>query len=129
MAAIDFRKAFDYIKREKLIEALKTYKVDSKIIDCIQKIYTGDKTIITLNEGSKAEIEITNGIRQGCTGSTTLYKIVTYMILDELENTQQHLGRWWPSGLRSEREIGPMSMHGFEPHQYHFETLCHSPSG
>lgn len=30
-------------------------------------------------------IDIQSGIRQGCTGSTILFKIVTYQIMEELE--------------------------------------------
>ena len=33
----------------------------------------------------RKKIEITTGIRQGCTGSTILFKIVTYMIMAELD--------------------------------------------
>ena len=29
-------------------------------------------------------IDITSGIRQGCTGSTTLFKVITYMIINEI---------------------------------------------
>ena len=32
-------------------------------------------------------INITSGIRQGCTGSTTLFKLITYMIAKELHST------------------------------------------
>ena len=33
----------------------------------------------------RREIEITSKIKQGCTGSTILFKIVTYMIMAELD--------------------------------------------
>ena len=48
-------------------------------------IYTGDKTNIDLGEGLEQEIEITSGIRQGCTGSTTLFKLVTLLIIRKIE--------------------------------------------
>ena len=88
VAAVDFRKAYDYIKREKLIEALKEYKIEPNIIECIKEIYTRDKTEITWSEGKNFEIKIQNGIRQGCTGSTTLFKLITYLIIKELEKTK-----------------------------------------
>ena len=83
--SIDFQKAYDSIKREKLISILKDYKINSDIINVISKIYEGDRT--TINKGHKTETEIivTSGIRQGCTGSTTLFKLITYDIIKKLE--------------------------------------------
>ena len=85
VASIDFKKAFDSVKRESLIEALKYYKIHYKIIDSIVDMYTGDKTIIDLGGGLEQEMEITSGIKQGCTGSTTLFKLVTYQIIQSIQ--------------------------------------------
>ena len=51
MASIDFKKAFDSIKRETLIEVLKQYEVHHNIIDSISDIYVDDKTVLDLGEG------------------------------------------------------------------------------
>ena len=61
------------------------YKIDSKIIQCIKEIYSKDITKIKLHQEKEIQINITNGIRQGCTGSTTLFKLITHMILDKLQ--------------------------------------------
>ena len=84
VTSIDFRKAFDSIKRETLIEVMKEYKINPFIIDSIAKIYVGDKTILDLGEGLEQEVEVTSGIRKGCTGSTTLSKLITYMIIKKI---------------------------------------------
>ena len=63
-----------------MIDALKLYKIDQKIIDATAQIYDGDSTTIRLNGRTEAIIEVTSGIRQGCNGSTTSFKIVTYVI-------------------------------------------------
>ena len=55
-----------------------------KIIDAIANIYRNDYTEVQFGV-IRREIEITSGIRQGCTGSTILFKIVTYMIMAELD--------------------------------------------
>ena len=70
VAAIDFKKAYDYIKRDQLIQVMMDYKIDSKIIECITGIYSNDKTRIRVNNEKEIDVNITNGIRQGCTGST-----------------------------------------------------------
>ena len=48
--AIDFTKAFDSIKREKMIEVMKKYKIHWQIIDAVANIYSGDSTEINFWE-------------------------------------------------------------------------------
>ena len=88
VTAIDFAKAFDSVKRTKLIEMLKKYKVHPNIINSIVEIYREDSTKIKLNKNTEEVINITSGIRQGCTGSTTLFKLITYEIAKELMATR-----------------------------------------
>ena len=38
ITALDFKKAFDSVKRKELIETLIRYKIDPKIIDIVEKI-------------------------------------------------------------------------------------------
>ena len=82
--ALDFKKAFDSVNRIKLIEALIEYRVHPKIIDLIARLYSDDKTVLNLGE-MKKEIRVNSGIKQGCPLSTTLFKLVTFMIIRELE--------------------------------------------
>ena len=84
VTCLDYSKAFDSIRRGKIIEALIHYKIHCKIIDAIANIYRNDYTEVQFGE-IRREIEITSGIRQGCTGSTIIFKIVTYMIMAELD--------------------------------------------
>ena len=85
VTSIDFKKAFDSVKRDVLIEVMKKYKINPKIMDTIANIYRGDKTNIDLGEGLEQEMEITSGIRQGCTGSTSLFKLITLVIMKKIE--------------------------------------------
>ena len=68
---IDFKKAYDSVDRKELIEVLIKYKVNPNIIEIIVQIYAADKTIINLGK-LKETIEVTCGIRQGCSISTLL---------------------------------------------------------
>ena len=83
ITCIDYSKAFDSIKRDTIIEALMHYRIHLKIIDTIAKIYQNDFSEIQIGE-LKKNINITSGRRQGCTGSTMLFKLITYMIISEL---------------------------------------------
>ena len=51
--AIDFKKAYDSIKRETMIQILKELRIDSKIIDFIVRIYREDSTKIQLERKKK----------------------------------------------------------------------------
>ena len=82
--ALDFKKAFDSIDRRKLIEALIEYRINPYIIDLIAKIYSNDKTKICIGE-EEIEIDINTGVKQGCTASTVLFKIITYIIMSKVE--------------------------------------------
>ena len=56
-----------------------------KIINIIAQIYQGDKTFINYGNVKDAIINITSGIRQGCTGSTSLFKLITFKIIERME--------------------------------------------
>ena len=85
LVSIDFKKAFDSIDRAKLIETLIKYKIHPDIIDAIAQVYKGDYTFLDFEDNSREKIEITSGIRQGCPISATLFKLVTYEIMNKLE--------------------------------------------
>ena len=83
LAFIDFKKAYDSIDRRRLIEVMIKFKINPQIIDIIVQMYEGDKTTISLGKMEET-IEVTGGIRQGCSISTLLFKMVTFTIIEEL---------------------------------------------
>ena len=64
------------------------YKIHPKLIDSLAEIYTNNKTKMFINNKEICEIEITNGIRQGCNGSTTIFLMLTYYIIEKLNISQ-----------------------------------------
>ena len=87
VTAIDYSKAFDSIDRSSMIEAMKNYKLCPEIINNIAEIYNDDITQVEWRKGINEPFKITNGIRQGCTASSVLFKILTYKIIDTIEET------------------------------------------
>ena len=72
-----------------MVLILKEIRIGSKIIDFIVIIYREDRTKIQLEKNKKKiEKEITSGIRQGCTASTVLFKLITYKIIEEMRKTE-----------------------------------------
>merc|ERR1712033_49773 len=88
LAFIDFKKAYDSIDRKKLIEVLIDYKINPKIIDLIVQMYKNDHTIVKLGN-MEEKIEVTGGIRQGCSISTLLFKLITFKIIDDLRKMEK----------------------------------------
>ena len=82
LTVLDFKKAFDSVKRKELIETLKEYKIDPKIIDIVAKIYTNDETIIKMGEREET-IKIGSGIKQGCT--VAVIYIATYTVFGKIK--------------------------------------------
>ena len=84
-AFIDFKKAYDSIDRKRLIEVLIRFKINPKVINLIVQMYEGDKTTIKLGK-MKQTVEVTGGIRQGCSISTLLFKLVTFTMIEDLRS-------------------------------------------
>ena len=84
ITAIDFAKAFDSIDRGVLIRALCKMKCHPDMIDVISQLYSGDSTQLYLGNKEIEEIEITSGIRQGCTGSPWLFVSVVNAIISKI---------------------------------------------
>merc|ERR1711874_860762 len=83
------KKAYGSIDRKKLIEVLVDFKINPQIIDLIVQMYQNDNTVIKLGNMRK-KIEVTGGIRQGCSISTLLFKMVTFKIIDELRTRKRY---------------------------------------
>ena len=88
--SVDFSKAYDSLKRENVIEVLKKYKIHANIMEILKNVYTGDWTNIIIGD-KKIKMDVSSGrpIRQGCTASTTLFKLVTYQIIELLEEDRK----------------------------------------
>ena len=61
--AVDFKKAYDSIRREMLIGILMELKVDDSIIDFVKRVYRCDNTMVKLDGGEVLNFKITSGIR------------------------------------------------------------------
>ena len=64
---------------------MKFYKIDINIIRNIIEIYNQDHTNMKIRSDMNIRFDITSGIRQGCNLSSTIFKMITYRIMDEIE--------------------------------------------
>ena len=91
VTSVDYRKAYDSVRRGNLVETLIDCKSHEDIITIVAEVYKGDKTLINYGGIKNIEIGVTSGIRQGCTGSTTLFKLITYKILERMEEVRGYV--------------------------------------
>ena len=55
--SLDFRKAYDSINRQMLVETLKKYKIDPRIIDLTVGVYSKDSTWLSIL-GEEREVAV-----------------------------------------------------------------------
>ena len=84
---IDYSKAFDCVKHEKLIRCLEKLQIDKNDIQLLYNLYWTQKASIQLKDGPSDSFDIKRGVRQGCVVSPKLFNLYTEEIFrkaDEL---------------------------------------------
>ena len=84
VVAVDFKKAYDSVRRETIVEMLKEYRVAAEVIEVFRGVYCGDATRLELGNDKNIEMEISSGIRQGCTASNVIFKLITYKVIEAI---------------------------------------------
>jgi len=87
VVSVDFKKAFDSIDRTSIVEAMKNYRCDPKVIDMVVALYDGDSTLIEREGLEIGRVEVKSGIRQGCTGSPVLFVMILSRVIQKLLQT------------------------------------------
>ena len=83
---IDYSKAFDKVRHEKLFNILEHLDIDGKDLRVIRNLYWDQSAAVRIG-GELSEYKlIKRGVRQGCVVSPDLFNIYSEMILGNLEN-------------------------------------------
>ena len=72
---VDFKKAFDSIPRDILLNKLESFGIKGKIFNIIRNIYTADKACVKLGNVRSDFFDLSLGVRQGCVLSPLLFNI------------------------------------------------------
>ena len=80
---IDYAKAFDNVKHEKLIEIMTKAEIPQHEIRLIANLYWDQRAVIRTEKGVSNEVEIRRGIRQGCILSPILFNLYSEFLIRE----------------------------------------------
>ena len=72
---VDFEKAFDKIPRDKLIKKLELLGITGKFLNIITTMYKDDQARIKIGQRMTPTVSVTQGVRQGCVLSPTLFNL------------------------------------------------------
>ena len=85
---IDYSKAFDKVKHEKLFEMLNQLDIDGKDLRVLRNLYW-DQTAAVRVDGELSEYtNIKRGVRQGCVMSPDLFNLYNEVILRNLDESE-----------------------------------------
>ena len=80
--SINYSKVYDSVKRENVVKIMIYYKIHTNIRNTIEK-HKQDNTNVKIRVDMN--INITSGIRQGYNLSATIFKMITYRIMEEIK--------------------------------------------
>ena len=83
---IDYSKAFDKVRHEKLFNILEHQDIDGKDLRVIRNLYWDQSAAVRIGGELSGYKLIKRGVRQGCVMSPHLFNIYSEMILRNLEN-------------------------------------------
>ena len=115
---IDLCKAYDSIPREALWQVLRKYGIPPTLVNIIRSLHDGMKIEVTMDGATTPEIEVTNGLRQGCTIAPTP-AVQSVLQLCHRTLAQEEPAFWCGGSLQMWREAG-----GGE-NELAFEDHCH----
>ena len=87
---VDFKKAFDTVKRDKLWEVLDRQGVSGKMINSIRAMYNRVKAVVRYGSKMSEEINCPMGVRQGCLLSPLLFSLLITELAKGIANRGRH---------------------------------------
>jgi sorting nexin-29 len=85
MLFIDFKQAFDSVKRRKLPEVMNTTGISQKLVRLIEMTIRGTKAVVKINNRETKTSGCNTGVKQGDGLSATLFIIALHNIIREID--------------------------------------------
>ena len=81
---VDFKKAFDTVKNDLLVETLRRFGVDSAHIRIMKKLYRKQRAVVRLDNETSGRVNIEMGVRQRYVLSLNIFSSCTQLVMNEL---------------------------------------------
>ena len=89
---VDLRKAYDSVPREALWVMLRKYSIPPVMVKLLQSLHDGMQAEVTIDGYVTPEIEVQNGLRQGCTIAPTLFNLYFNLVIESWRQRCQTFG-------------------------------------
>ena len=89
---VDLRKAYDTVPREALWHVLEKYGIPPPLVNIIRSLHDGMKAGVKVDGATTPEIEVINGLRQGCTIAPTLFNLYFNFVMEQWRKRSQPFG-------------------------------------
>ena len=76
---VDFKKAFDKVRREKLVQILQAKHIDKGDLRTITNLYWNQCAQIIVDNKKSSEMNIKRGVRQGCVMCSSMYTVNKFL--------------------------------------------------
>ncbi|KAL1447016.1 hypothetical protein WDU94_015647 [Cyamophila willieti] len=80
---IDYKKAFDRVRHEQMMEILKRTGIDGKDLKIIANLYWNQSAILRIDGDHTDQVKILRGVRQGCNISPLIFNLYSEHIFGE----------------------------------------------
>ena len=89
---IDLTKAYDSVPLNKLWEVLEKSTINTRLIEAIKLLYKGCSSKIRIGNLTTKGFKVTEGLRQGCSLSPTVFKVYLERVLRNWKRKCQPMG-------------------------------------
>lgn len=89
MCFIDYEKAFDRVRHQKLVQILRRLDIDQKDVRCIENLYWNQSAAVRVDNEITGAQQIFRGVRQGCVLSPLLFNLYSENIFQEALEGQE----------------------------------------
>ena len=90
VAFVDFKKSFDSVRHNKLLECMKDQGVNGKFFVCLKGMYYSLLSCVRYNHELSEMFECPIGVRQGCSLSPTLFSMFMNQLSDQIKRRGKH---------------------------------------
>ena len=96
---VDFRKAFDTVKRDKLWEVLNRHGISDKMLEMLKAIYRKVTAVVRYGSELTGEIDCPLGVRQGCLLSPLLFTLLVSELAQGIARDGRHGYQFNPGAI------------------------------